>query len=47
VVSKDILDETKHKLPVLKYHIIFARFDINVVTSQGTLQLETKKWIAD
>lgn len=47
MISEDALNEAKHQFYFLKEYIIFARLDINVVTSQGTLELETKKWIAD
>jgi hypothetical protein len=47
MVSQEALNEVKHQFSFLKEYIIFARLNINVVTSQGTLKLETKKWIAD
>jgi hypothetical protein len=47
MVSEEAFNEAKHQSSVLKEYIIFARLNIHVVTSQGTLELETKKWIAD
>jgi hypothetical protein len=47
MVSEEVFNEVKHQVSVLKEYIVFSGLNINVVTSQGTLELETQKWIAD